>query len=376
MAVRDSQYGSSTVGHVIREYRKARGITQKQLACELGVEARTLRMYENGERALENITDLRRIADLLAIDPAEFGLAARKHDAYTTKQVHEVVERVGSLILQARFVEARTTIDTLFRNLKKQLGNEDPLFLRALAYAHCIAGHVQVITRRTREVEHMIRHFQEMAQIAHTLEDQSLLNIALSYHGDMLRRRGEFAQAIVYLEKARENTPLADAAARGNNALLLGRAHLGNKDYSSFEREMACAERIARTVDTAADNTDNTLTLFSLGTVYEEYGRSYGKMGKLEKSLHYLQLAEMHLPANNLWSMLLKAARAEALIHAGEIADAMPILIEVAHHAQMYGHQRLIERLYRLQYYLDDQASLMRQASRSLSDALHGPIEY
>src|SRR6266480_4668937 len=104
MTTHSSKYRSSAVGHVIREHRKARGLTQKQLACELGVEARTLRMYENGER-------------------------------------------VSLLILQARFIEARTTVDTFFRNLKRQSGNEDPAFLRALAQAHCLAGQVQAITR-------------------------------------------------------------------------------------------------------------------------------------------------------------------------------------------------------------------------------------
>ena len=135
MTTHSSRYRSSAVGHIIREHRKARGLTQKQLACELGVEARTLRMYENGERVLENISDLRRIADLLEIDPVELGLAASKHDIATATQVQEIVERVASLIPQARFVEARTTIDTFFRNLnlKRQSGNEDPVFLRALA---------------------------------------------------------------------------------------------------------------------------------------------------------------------------------------------------------------------------------------------------
>jgi transcriptional regulator with XRE-family HTH domain len=371
MTTHSSKYRSSAVGHVIREHRKARGLTQKQLACELGVEARTLRMYENGERVLENISDLRRIADLLEIDPVELGLAASRHDISTTAQVQELVERVSSLIPQARFVEARTTIDTFFRNLKRQSGNEDSVFLRALAQAYCLAGQIQAITRRTREVEHMLYHFREMAQVAQAIDDQTLLNLALSYQGDMLRRRGEAAQAIFYLEQARECTPLADAAARGNNALLLGRAYSSNEDYEGFEREMAHAEQMARIVST----TPTPLTFYSPGSVYEEYASGYARMGKLEKSLHYLQLAEKHLPANTLWNMLLKATHAEILVHSGEIIQAMPCLGEVAHLAQMYGHQRLIERLYRLQYYLDDQSLLMRQASRSLSEILHGPVE-
>ncbi len=366
-------YRSSAVGHVIREHRKARGLTQKQLAGLLGVEARTLRMYENGERVLENISDLRRIADLLEIDPVELGLAASKHTISTTTQVQEVIECVAMLIPQARFVEARATVDTFFRNLKKrQSGNEeDPVFLRALAQAHCLAGQVQAITRRTRDVEHMLYHFQEMVQLAQLVDDQTLLNLALSQQGDMLRRRGEGVQAIFSLEQARECTPLADAVARGNNALLLGRAYASHEDYEGFEREMAHAEEIAHTISPMAA----PLTLYSPGSVYEEYASSYARMGKLEKSHHYLQLAEKYLPTNNLWNMLLQATRAEILVYSGEITQAMPLLIEVAHLAQMYGHQRLIERLYRLQYYLDDQSSLMRQASRSLGEILHGPVE-
>jgi transcriptional regulator with XRE-family HTH domain len=367
---KDSRF--SAVGHVIREHRKARGLTQKQLAGSLGVEARTLRMYENGERVLENISDLRRIADLLEIDPVELGLAASKHTISTTAQVEEVIEGVAMLIPQARFVEARATADTFFRNLKKrQSGNEDPVFLCALAQAHCLAGQVQAITRRTREVEHMLYHFQEMLQLAQFVDDQTLLNLALSLQGDMLRRRGERVQAILYLEQARECTPLADAMVRGNHALLLGRAYASNEDYDGFEREMAHAEQLAHTVSPMIA----PLTLYSLGSVYEEYASSYARMGKLEKSRHYLQLAEKHLPTNNLWDMLLKATRAEVRVYSGEITQAMPLLIEVAHLAQMYGHQRLVERLYRLQYYLDDQSSLMRQAGRSLGEILHGPVE-
>ncbi len=77
MAVPKEKRQASTAGQAIKTYRQAHGITQKQLAIELGVEARTLRMYENGERALDNITDLQRIADLLAIDPEMLGLSPK-----------------------------------------------------------------------------------------------------------------------------------------------------------------------------------------------------------------------------------------------------------------------------------------------------------
>ena len=42
----------------------------------------------------------------------------------------------------------------------------------------------------------------------------------------MYRRLGKLTQAITYLEAARDTTPQADTAAKGNGIQLLGRAYL------------------------------------------------------------------------------------------------------------------------------------------------------
>lgn len=372
MTARPLKYPSYAVGQVIREHRKARGLTQKQLARELGVEARTLRMYENGERALENISDLRRIANLLEIDPVELGLAASRYHITTVAQVQETIERVAVLLPQACFIEARSTVDTFFRHVIRHSDHNDPTFLRALAHVHCLAGQTHAITRRTREAAYIMHHFQEMARLAQEVDDQTLLTIALSYQADVMRRRGERTQAIHSLEQVRELTPFAHVAAQGLHALLLARAYASNEDNAGFEREIVYAQELARAHPTPSP----PLLLFGLGFVYEECVAVYARTDKLEKSRHYLQLAEQSLPPNNLCSLLLKADRAEMLIYSGDIIEAMPLLIEIAHLAQMYSHQHLIERLYRLQHYLDDQSLLMRQASRNLGELLHGPGEY
>lgn len=372
MTVDRAKQRTSTAGQALKAYRQAHGITQKQLAIELGVEARTLRMYENGERALENITDLQRIATLLAIDPEELGLASKKQHHYAPEQIYEVVERVWSLIPQARLMEAQTTIETLLQNISSLHAYEDPQFLRACAYAHNVAGYVKSIVCRTTEAMRIIQPFQEMARLARVLDDQTLFSIALSHHGEVLRRQNKVQQSITYLENARTSAPRAHPLAQGNNARLLARVYLSNDDFSGFEQQMQRAEEFA--LKTTPLN-GNTLTLFCLGMVYEEYARGYGRLGKLEKSLNYLDLAATHLPANNLWHMALKATHAEALLYGGEITEGMQLTVEVAHLAQMYGHQRLLERLYRLQCYLDDRALLMSRASRSLNDILHGQAE-
>jgi transcriptional regulator with XRE-family HTH domain len=372
MAVPKEKRQASTAGQAIKTYRQVHGITQKQLAIELGVEARTLRMYENGERALDNITDLQRIADLLAIDPEMLGLSAKKHDTYTHTQIYEVIKRVWSLIPQARLIEALTSINTLLQNVRPLATSEDIQVLYTYACAHIVAGYVKSLTCKTIEAAQVIQHFHEAARIACVIDDHTLFSIALSQHGEILRRQNKLAQSIAQLENAHTNTPRAHLVAQGNNARLLARVYLSNNDLSNFEKYMLHAMQLAQITGAAPDH---TLTLHCQGMIYDDYARGYGRLGKLEKSLRYLALAESHLPADNLWDMMLKASRTEALIYSGAITEGMQFAVEVAHLAQMYGHQRLLERLYRLQCYMDDRSLLMSRASRALNDVLHGQAE-
>ena len=222
------------------------------------------------------------------------------------------------------------------------------------------------------EAAHAIHHFQEAARIACLIDDQTLFCIALSYHGEMLRRQNQVQQSIALLENAQNDTPHAHPLARGNNTRLLARAHLSNKDLSSFEKQMRRVVQLAQMTDPPPEH---SLTLHCPGLVYEEYARGYGRVGKLEQSRRYLELAETHLPTAHLWDMMLKASRAEALIYGNIIEEGMQFAVEVAHLAQTYGHQRLLERLYGLQCYLDNRSQFMSRASRILNDILHGQIE-
>lgn len=362
----------STAGQAIKTYRQLHGITQKQLAIELGVEPRTLRMYENGERALDNITDLQRIADLLAIEPELLGLASRKQTTYTTAQIYEVVDRVWSLIPQARLVEAHSSIDILLQNIASLCLSNDAEILRACAYAHIAYGYAKALVSRTAEATRISHHFQEAARLACLLHDQTLFSFALSYHAEILRRQNKVLQSITQLENAQADTPQALPIAQGNNARLLARAYLSNKDLSAFEQHMCRSLQFAQT---ATPVSDHPLTLHCPGLIYEEYARGYGRMGKQEQSLRYLALAENHLPPTHLWDMMLKATRTEALIYGNSLEEGLQLAVEVVHLAQTYGHQRLLERLYALQCYLDDRAHFMHRASRTLNDILHGQAE-
>jgi len=355
------------IGKVLIQYREAHRLTQEQLAERLNVGQKTILRWENSNPPLRNIDELYRIADVLGILPVAFGLQPFRSRA--PQEIESVVEHVWSLMPQARYVEARTTIEGLLRDVR--IEQEDYELLCTLARAHHIAGHVIATNTRTSEIHQVIQHFQEMEDIARIINDQTLLNIALTYHGDMLRRKGDTGRAVQYLEGARDTTPQAELASRGNNAQLLARVYLVDNHLQAFEREMRIAEDLAYQVEGGA-----THGSYNLGTVFEEYGKSYSRLGELNKGLRYLDLANEALPQTKRWEIVLKASRAEALIRGGELKEGMSLAREATLLAQAHGHVRLLERIHGIKNYLSEQGSRYIKATAELGEVLDGPIEY
>src|SRR5258706_4461429 len=88
----------SFAGQFLKDHRNSLQLSQEQFAFELNIEPRTLRAYENGERALNNVHELRRIADFLGIEPERLGVAASIYVARTPEDIEEVIQRVWLLV--------------------------------------------------------------------------------------------------------------------------------------------------------------------------------------------------------------------------------------------------------------------------------------
>ena len=371
MPVQKPNPHTSLASQALKDYRKAHGITQEQLAEELKIDPRTLRLWENG-RAPENIRELRRISDLLGIEPERLGLAAALYVPKTLEQIEEIIHRVWSLMDEVRVNEASILIERLVKDLRIQITKEDPLLLLSFAHALHAAGYVASMRAKTSEVPVAIAHYHELETVARMINDPTLLNIALTYQGDMYRRLGEIQKAITYLEAARDTTSGANVAARGNGLQLLGRSSFLNKDIYSFERAMAEAEELAGAIEPAANSIHGH---FNLGTTYEEYAKSYAVLGQTQKALDYVKKTKANLPRTPNNKVLLMIVRAEALIYGGEIDSGERIAIEAARLSRLQGHQRRLERIQNIKRYLHQQSLKFGKAEMELDEALSGPIE-
>ena len=222
---------------------------------------------------------------------------------------------------------------------------------------------------RANESFGAISYYQRMETMARTLDNHTLLNIALTYQGDMYRRLGEVTKAITYLEAARDTTPQADSAARGNGIQLLGRAYLRRSDRGGFERAMAEAEELASIID---PTTSSTQGHYSLGTVYEEYGRSYTDLGLMQKALAYLDRAKLNLPSTRFWELLVTTSQAMALVKGGEVETGIELAVKAANQIRVAGILRFLERIYVIDQHLEKLERQIGRARGPLREVLDG----
>ncbi|MBV8822166.1 MAG: helix-turn-helix domain-containing protein [Chloroflexi bacterium] len=353
------------IGQVLRDYRKSYKLTQEQLAERLGVEPKTVIRWENGQ-SVRNVEKLHRYADLLGVSPVAFGLQPFRQRS--PEEIDAVVAHGWGLMAQARYREARNTLATLL--LDVHIESDDETLLRALAPAYYLAGHVASITIRTGQIGQAISYFQTLQDIARQIDDDSWLNVALTYHGDMLRRTREISKALDYLQGARDITPQADFLAKGNNAQLLARVYVVQGNMHDFEQEMRKAEEIA-----AGDPAASIHITYSLGTVYIEWAKILAKQGKMEEALRYNQLAKEHFPQNPRWGLLLKIARSEAMVYGGELEEGLKMAKEVTQLCLEQGDMRRLERIYGIKKYLRQQRMRFGRADDELEEMLEGQIE-
>ena len=139
-----------------------------------------------------------------------------------------------------------------------------------------------------------------------------------------------------------------------------------------FDTTIQEAEELAH----AIDQQNNSVRQFNLGYVFEEYAKSYCRLGKTQLALDYVDKAEKARVPTKSSGILMKVARAEILAHEGDVRNAVPLAAEAAIYSREHGHNRRLERIYAIKRYIHQQAAKYGRAEWELNEALEGPSEY
>ena len=377
-AKKTNKWQPTPLSNELATYLSQNNMKQQELADLISVDVRTLRRWLSGETIITNVHDLQRVADRLHILPEKLGLSPSVHMPIPADDIDKVIGGIWKQIRAAKYGEANILADQLMMDMTEYTHTSDTTMLRRLAQAHYVTGFVKSQISRANETNLARFYYAEMEKIARMLNDHTLLNIALTYEGDMLQRGGSVNEAITFLEAARDTTPGADMAARGNSIQLLGRAYFKAKRLADFEQAMKASEDIAIELEETSQG-KATKGQYNAGTVYEEYGRSLGRLGQLKEGMDYLDKAEENF--KKTWSsqrrdLLLTSSKAIVLVHGGEIREGVNMAISCIELIQKSGNARMMDRIYAVQQYIDRLSYEVGKASITLREAMTGPIEY
>ena len=362
----------SALSQALILYRDSHKLTQEDLAALLDVEPRTLRRWENGETILSDTHDLKHIADRLGIPYDHLGIAPSLYIPLALEHITTTIARIWGLIDEGRISESYAIAENIARETYRQLNTDDPAYLRAYAQMYFAIAHATSLSVRTEDVGQAIYYYQQMEYFARHINDNTLITIALTYQGDMYRRKSDMHNAIMTLEGTRDTIPGAEPAARGNLMQLLARSYIKVNRVQDFETAIKTAEELAYA---SAEDESDTRNQFHLAHVYEEYAKGYNILRKPQLALDYIDKAEKAHTLTKSVTILLKVARAEVLIHGGDISAGEPLAVEAAIYTKEHGHWRRLERIYALKRFLNRQAFRYGKAEASLSEALEGTLE-
>ena len=364
----------SALARALKAYRELHKHTQEELAILLDEDPRQIRRWEHNETSLPDIQQLKNIADRLGIPYEHLGIAPSIHVPLSLEQINAMVDRVWSLIEEGRINEAFAISENGVRDTINQaeIRKHESAFFHTFTRLYHAAAHAASLSARTEETGLPVYYYQQMEYFARQAKDDTSINLSLSYQGDIQRRKGDISRAITLLEAARDTTLGASKAARGNMWQLLARSYIRANKLQEFDTAMKQSEELAYEI--RQQGTD-TVQQFHLPHVYEEYAKGYDTLGRTQEALDYIDRAEKLQALTKNVEILLKTARAEVLMHSGDLRNGEPFAVEAALYSKAHGHYRRLERLYLLKRYVNQQMLKYGKTELALSEALEGRVE-
>lgn len=100
----------------IYTYRKALGLTQKELAEKIGVKAQTIQKYESGQIDI-SVTMVKKIATALCVDPID--ILGMRDTIVNDNKIAELMVKMGSLS-DAEIDSLKIIVDSMNNNRRKR----------------------------------------------------------------------------------------------------------------------------------------------------------------------------------------------------------------------------------------------------------------
>jgi transcriptional regulator with XRE-family HTH domain len=334
---------SRDLATIIRAYRRINGLSQEQLANQLGYDKTYISMIETGRRSINDLAGRRHIARALGLpahvlgttdsDDADF--TAMLQFADSTIRLAESARRAGNAA--DAVTELWPLVSRLTERATAGLVERDTIVL--IGQARMALGVSLGTVLPEQRLACAARWTGSALRIIERLGDRAMHAHALRMHGNELRKTGHTAAAIARLSQAVKVSSDDDELGAGH--ALLARAAGDQGNTTLFDDAIG---RCHRLLDRGSARGD----LFNPFTVREIHLRGLISTGRVSTAVRLMDAQQEDAPpAVPQWHVIERVTTGQLLIAAGSRESAGRVLREALITAERHRLPHQIQRAIR-----------------------------
>ncbi|HEU5376308.1 MAG TPA: helix-turn-helix domain-containing protein [Ktedonobacteraceae bacterium] len=380
-------------GTLVRAHRKQRGWTQEELAEKWGHSRAYISQIEGGQRKLESIPQVMRLADILEIPQEKLeevgrGFPERKMRGKSSAQTDDAILQLllapsRDMVKLSYMIWLTDQHPMIERKLQDLIANLDavlPMYRgtfkkpaqQLLAYAHQMIG--KIAFDRLDYVS-ATGHFSEMIDLGRELSDADIIALGMVRQGDVLRKRGRYETALKCFEAAKPYADAADLNIQGIRLINIARSYYFLGDEQNFLKAINPALEAAAQI--GKEGNDSLAYWFNLDVVLQFQASGYTALQKPKKALEIYKEIERRLPSRPLRDRgAYTIEKARAYLELGDLENGMKSSLRGLKLASQYHSKRHVARLeatyHRLQttpFGKDKRLCILRDALREAQRA-------
>jgi transcriptional regulator with XRE-family HTH domain len=345
-------------GDLVKAYRKQRGWTQEELAERWGHSRAYISQIESGEKKLDSVAQVIRLADILDIPQEQLeaigrGIPQRRIKATSSKEAdsailqmllapgRDMVQMSYMLWVAGQYPVLEEKLKELTLSLDQALLSYHGEFLKPaqqlLAYTHQMRGRIAF---DSLDFAAASGHFSEMIDLGHELNNSDIIAMGMIYQGSILRKRGRFETALRCFEAAKPFVQVASEATQGIYHINLSTVHADAGQEKPFLEAIDAALEIARDVKDSIAGLAND---FSLDDVLWAQAGGFSELWKPEKALEVYQQTDKLRPFRPLRELgAYTIDKGEAYLRMGELDQGVALSLRGIQLASEYRSKRHI----------------------------------
>lgn len=379
-------FNKNGFGELVKAYRKQCGYTQEELAHLWGHSRGYVAQIEQGQRKLDNMVQVVRLADILNIPQEKLeaigkGIPARKSDVQASSFSDQAI--LHTLLASSRetvrlsyliwLADQSPLIEEQVRELILKLGfalttahgEMVKPAQQLLAYAHQMLGKIAF---DRLDYAAAGGHFSEMIDLGQILNDAHIISLGMIRQGDVLRKKGRYETALRCFEAAKPYADATDQSIQGLRYINIARSYYFLGDEKKFLQSIHPALDIATHMK---KESERFAYWFNLDVVLQFQASGYTALRKPEKAIEIYQQIERSRPFRPLRDQgAYTIEKARAYLEVGDVATGLDLSLKGLQMASEYRSKRHITRLEATYNHLLTTPFGKEKKIRTLRDAL------